>query len=476
MPTLFLVFGCPGATAPTIIPSPSTAESDGDGDGDGWPASLDCDDSDPTVSPGAEEVWYDGVDQDCDGGDDFDRDGDGARPPVAGGGDCDDTDPDVLPLEGWESDTPCVCGNGLREAGEVCDAAGGSYTCEADCSGPCGDGIPGAEPCLIPVASTALGAVPIDVRDYDADGRIDLFFEDADTLWMRPGQSDGTFGAVVPVHTKGPLFSLYGVGDVDGNGWLDLVISEGFDPARVLLRGPGGVANAVDLGVGWGSAAVIEDFDGDGLADVAMIGAGEFQGAVVARQGPAGSFSSFEVPFAGYGSAPYLAHDLDLDGAADLLFEVSDGFEDTILHLTADTDGFVAVPVLQEDTISGMQSGDVDGDGCPDVFFWSEQGPMIVPCGAGLLPASSLQPFAALESFAGEARHLADLDGQGSNEILMYASGSDRILMGDGTGYVEYPLGIQIPYVIGTGDMDGDGRAELVQLTVVGVDVYRWDP
>ena len=44
------------------------------------------DDAAPGVFPGAEEVWYDGLDQDCDGVDDFDQDGDGV--PVEF--DCDD--------------------------------------------------------------------------------------------------------------------------------------------------------------------------------------------------------------------------------------------------------------------------------------------------------------------------------------------------------------------------------------------------
>ena len=36
-------------------------------DSDGWPVGEDCDDTDPAVNPGAEEVCFDGLDNDCSG-------------------------------------------------------------------------------------------------------------------------------------------------------------------------------------------------------------------------------------------------------------------------------------------------------------------------------------------------------------------------------------------------------------------------
>jgi hypothetical protein len=82
-----------------------------DDDGDGVVAAEDCDDGDPSISPAEPEVWYDGIDSDCRGNDDYDQDGDGYVPAefvglttlkVKGsgtlpGGDCDDQDPTVSP-------------------------------------------------------------------------------------------------------------------------------------------------------------------------------------------------------------------------------------------------------------------------------------------------------------------------------------------------------------------------------------------
>src|SRR5262245_23900780 len=63
----------------------------GDADGDGVPAPLDCNDLDPNISPLAEEILSDCIDENCDGVDDCDRDGDG----VLDAQDCAPDDPAI---------------------------------------------------------------------------------------------------------------------------------------------------------------------------------------------------------------------------------------------------------------------------------------------------------------------------------------------------------------------------------------------
>jgi hypothetical protein len=76
---------------PDVVAAVRAFDADLDGVGGRAYGGADCDDADPDSFPGAAEVWYDGADNACDGGDDFDQDGDG----LTLGDDCDDEDPEA---------------------------------------------------------------------------------------------------------------------------------------------------------------------------------------------------------------------------------------------------------------------------------------------------------------------------------------------------------------------------------------------
>lgn len=155
----------------------------GDGedvDGDGYGATVDCDDTDPLVYPGADEIC-DGWDNDCDGRADVDAvdgasffldlDGDGYGDPntsvvacaataqmVSGAGDCDDTSALAFP-----------------GAPEACDAGA-----DLNCDGSTGfedadqDGYAACEECNDGLATAFPGATEdCNGADNDCDGFID---------------------------------------------------------------------------------------------------------------------------------------------------------------------------------------------------------------------------------------------------------------------------------------------------------------
>lgn len=130
----------PGDAGPPIVTNPFPMVEDADGDG--WDFTVDCNDQDPGVNPGAveAEACCDGVDTDCDGHDDpagwvcncgwvveEDQDGDGFSVDV----DCNDEDPNIFPgatdyangidddCDGEIDEDDIWIGNGMREVDDT---------------------------------------------------------------------------------------------------------------------------------------------------------------------------------------------------------------------------------------------------------------------------------------------------------------------------------------------------------------------
>ncbi len=195
---------------------------DPDLDGDGWPASIDCDDSDPSVFPGATE-FCNGVDDDCDGFVDnnavdatlwyLDSDSDGfgdasidsldcSAPSgyVADKTDCDDSDPAVNPgamevCNGMDDDCDGDIDNNAADAttwylDSDGDGFGNGSTDSLDCSAPSGyvadnTDCDDSDPAVNPGATEVCNGI-----DDDCDGGVDINAVDA-TTWYLDSDGDG---------------------------------------------------------------------------------------------------------------------------------------------------------------------------------------------------------------------------------------------------------------------------------------------
>jgi hypothetical protein len=309
-----------------------------DADGDGWDAEVDCDDTDPDVNPGAQEICDDEArDEDCDGlADDQDPDavgqrvwyadvdGDGYGDPEAAlascapsgvedDTDCDDGDPAVNP------DAEEVCGDGLDN-----DCDGGLDVCRVE-------GELGAEAAWLDLTLSDGGYAGSQLAwvDLDGDGSQDLVVGDYRRQASDGSEDGGAYVAYGPL--SGTLVedasslallvvedgeagtSLSAGGDFDGDGQDDLVVTAPYattdtsqDGLVSLILGGGPVLSAGEQDLagaadqswyGYGKygrlgtdARLIGDVDGDGLDELVM-GASNYssgRGAVILVFGQAG--------------------------------------------------------------------------------------------------------------------------------------------------------------------------------------------
>ncbi len=256
LPLVVLLLGCPGKTPEDSNPPDDSTPAPVDEDEDGYDSvesgGDDCDDTDANSNPGADDVPYDGTDQDCDGADLTDVDGDGHDGEPAGGDDCNDSNPEIY------AGVPEVCYDGLDND---CDGNGGPDDTAAmnDCDG---DGAVRIDDCNDEDATVYPGATDAWYDGIDSDCGADSDYDqdlDGEDAISGGGLDCDDLSATVNTEAD----ELWDGVDNDCEGTLDQLRS-GDNTASWY-----GEYASDDSWLGH-DFALVQDLDTDGVRDIAI--------------------------------------------------------------------------------------------------------------------------------------------------------------------------------------------------------------
>ena len=242
--------------------------------------------------------------------------------------------------------------------------------------------------------TTGIGPVNVSIGDIDGDGKPDLvvanFTSNTISVFRNTSSSGsittGSFAVRVDFTTGTNPVSI-GLGDIDGDGKPDLVVTNSGSNSVSVFRNTciagsittGSFAARVDFTTGATPQTVaIGDIDGDGKPDLAVTNYSDNTVSVYRNTSTPGSIttSSFatNVDF-NTGSGPYsvVIGDIDGDGKQDLVVTNSDS-NTLSVYRNISTSGSITsgsfatnIDFTTGTSPQGIAIGDIDGDGKPDL-------------------------------------------------------------------------------------------------------------
>jgi len=296
--------------------------------------------------------------------------------------------------------------------------------------------------------------------------------------------------------------------DLDGDGKPDLVVANGGSDNISVLRntsttgsiGPSAFAAKVDFATGttFIEYVTIGDVDGDGKPDIVIVSNGNI--SVLRNTSISGTVSfAAKVDFASGFTGPVFGAigDVDGDGKPDIV-NANSGASSVSVRRNTSTSGSISF-AAKVDFSSGLTSvsvaiGDLDGDGKPDLAVTNaEPSTNTVSILRNTSTPGSVS-FSAKVAFATGAipRNVAigDLDGDGKADlvvannatspasttisVLRNTSTSGTINASSFAAKVDFTAGTA-PRYVAIGDVDGDGKPDLVvaNLNSANISVLR---
>ncbi len=355
-------------------------------------------------------------------------------------------------------------------------------------------------------SANTYGAV---IADLDGDGKPEMIVANNSGYCVSVFRNISTSGALTsssfayPVKlSTGANPSYLKVADLDGDGKPEIIVANTGSGTVSVFRNQStaGTINTssfaakVDYSAGSNPFDIaVADFDGDGKADIAVTNSatGSSTVSVLRNASSVGSFgtSSFAsaVTFA-TGSVPVkiFAIDFDGDGRVDMAVTNNGSNSVSVFRNTASSGSITSSSFASKVDFStglsprGIFAADIDNDGKADLVVANSGGNTISVfknnASSGTITSSS---FATQDTFTtGTTPYdvaFADIDGNSKPDIIVtnYGAATYSVLRNIGTtgtisattlaAKTDFSTGSgSLPYGLATGDLDGDGKADIV--------------
>ena len=374
----------------------------------------------------------------------------------------------------------------------------------------------GGSPGFLPTVTYRTGGSEsgfVTTADVNGDGFSDLLVANtyySNTIGVGLGKGDGTFRSIVRYPSGGGFPVTIVPVDVNGDGKVDLVISNqtpcyacsGDGLVAVLLgKGNGTFEPPVSYDAGgFGYASLgpsqmtVVDLNGDGTLDVIVancaprrtIGCGEDNGVLGVLLGNGnGTFQAVRTFNVGgfSGESGLAVADVNADGKLDALVTTGCVSSTNCSHggvrvLLGRGDGTFKSSVAYATaghSATGIAVADVNGDGKLDAIVggcstndcWAANGLVSVLLGIG---NGAFRPAVGFDSGGRLADGLAvrDMDGDGKLDVVTADTidNSVAVLLGNGNGSFQaaqtFSAGGELTYSISIADIDGDGKPDVL--------------
>lgn len=311
------------------------------------------------------------------------------------------------------------------------------------------------------------------VLDVTADGKADVVVPDG-RLTVLPGHGDGSFVRRRQFALGDPYTSNFGhaIGDLNGDGALDVVAANSWNGVNVLLgQGDGDLSWGPSPDVASsGNNVELADLDSDGALDLIVAGTRYPEGfvSVLLGRGDASFASAIETPIRS--PTRIRMADLNEDGLLDVIVTVVGEFEGsggmTVL-LGDGTGAFASRTDYELGPAQDAVVGDFDGDANKDIVLVTSYGFAHSYWGRGD-GGFEAGPVQLLNQSGGWAIEAADFDRDGHLDLVVgtwpYSSTASVDVFrgsGDGSFTLHQALPFPSPHALAVADLDGDGFEDL---------------